>query len=339
MSNFLAKLLLRMRNGGLKLFVFTGFLLLIWGTFAPVGTIVWWLDRGSEKLERRSRELANRINGEDTNPHITSNGSRCYIVFLPGVGAEKNEVSPREEAFLDSLEQDQPQCLTVRSVFPYSAANENIGGQQVFEFLWKVSENAEGWLKSTERILEARNVWRMAVSADNRYGPIYNQAIALTIVEQMEKQQPIPTSLEEPIQLILMGTSGGAQVALGAAPYLDKWLPVEITVVSFGGVFDGNEGFDVAKHIYHFRGERDWIENIGGIVFPSRWRWTVGSPYNRARRENRYTVYSSGPHEHQGDESYFGQEVAQNDGTTYAELMVQQVNQLPIWSSSKVNSQ
>ncbi|MBD0387592.1 MAG: hypothetical protein ICV54_13980 [Nostoc sp. C3-bin3] len=93
------------------------------------------------------------------------------------------------------------------------------------------------------------------------------------------------------------------------------------------------------KHIYHFRGERDWIENIGKIVFPSRWRWTVGSPYNRARRENRYTVYNSGPHEHQGEENYFGKEVAKDDGMTYAELMVKQGNQLPIWSSNNMPSE
>ncbi len=333
MLKFINKLLLWIRNGGFRLLLFTGFLLLIWGTFAPVGTIVWWLDRGATKLDRRTRELANRFDGEDSNPNLTSGVSRCYIVFLPGVGAEKNELSSREEAFLDRLEQDQPQCLSVRNVFPYSAANDNIGGQKVFEFLWNVTEEAEGWLELTKYILQARNIWRMAVSADNRYGRIYNQAIALTIIEQMEKEQPISISSKQPIQLILMGTSGGAQVALGAAPYLDKWLPVEITVVSYGGVFDGNEGFDVAKHIYHFRGERDWIENIGGIVFPSRWRWTVGSPYNRARREDRYTVYSSGPHKHQGEESYFGRKVAKDDGTTYAQLMVKQVNQLPIWSS------
>lgn len=332
MLNFISQLLLWVRNGGVKLLLFAGFLLLIWGTFAPVGTIVWWLDRGAEKLERRTAEFTNRVNQQDSNSHIISGGSSCYIVFLPGVGAEKNELSSREEAFLDRLEQKQPQCLTVRSVFPYSAANQNIGGQQVFEFLSNVTQEAEVWLKLTQYVLEARNIWRLAVSADNRYGPIYNQAIALTIVEQMEKQQPIPTSPEQPFQLILMGTSGGAQVALGVAPYLYKWLPVEITVVSFGGVFDGNEGFDVAKHVYHFRGKRDWVEKIGGIVFPSRWRWTFGSPYNRARRANRYTVYTSGLHQHQGDESYFGQEIARSDGTTYAELMVKQVIQLPIWS-------
>ncbi|TVP61433.1 MAG: hypothetical protein EA343_14280 [Nodularia sp. (in: Bacteria)] len=326
------KLLLWMRNGGFQLLLFAGFLLLIWGTFAPVGTVVWWLDRGAEKLEIRTRRLYKRVNDDDTNADLATE-SRCYIVFLTGVGdTSADQLSSGEEAFLDKLEQDQPQCLTVRNVFPYSAANQDIAGQKIFEFLENVVERADGWLELTQYLLELRNVWRMAISADNRYGSIYNQAIALSIAEQMENKQPIPSSSQQPIQLILMGTSGGVQVALGAAPYLNEWLTVDITIVSFGGVFDGNEGFDAAQHIYHFRGERDLIENVGGIVFPARWQWTIGSPYNRARRQERYTVYSSGNHQHEGDEGYFGKEVAQDDGTTYLELTLKQVKELPIWT-------
>ncbi|MCG6134965.1 MAG: hypothetical protein MET45_09920 [Nostoc sp. LLA-1] len=335
MLKFFGQLLLWIRNGGLQLLLFAVFILLIWGTFAPVGTIVWWLDQGATKLETRTRELSQRVNGGDGSSDTTSGDISCYIVFLTGVGdTSADQLSSGEEAFLDQLEQDQAQCLIVRDVFPYSAANQDIAGQQIFKYLWNVTEEADGWLELTQYLLEFRNVWRMAISADNRYGSLYNQAIALSIAEKMEQQQPIPSSCQQPTQLILMGTSGGVQVALGAAPYLAQWLPVEISVVSFGGVFDGNEGFNVATHVYHFRGKRDWIENIGGIVFPSRWRWTIGSPYNRARRQERYTVYSSGPHEHEGDQGYFGKEVAQDDGKTYIELTLKQVKELPIWTSA-----
>jgi hypothetical protein len=332
MLNWFSKVLLWMRNGGFQLLIFAGFLLLIWGTFAPVGTVVWWLDRGAEKLEIRTRRLSQRFNYDQSDSDVPEAASHCYIVFLTGVGdTSADQLSSGEEAFLDSLEEQQPQCLTVRNVFPYSAGNQDIAGQQIFAFLENVAERADGWLELTQYLLELRNVWRMAISADNRYGFVYNQAIALSIAEQMENKQPIPSSPEEPIQLILMGTSGGVQVALAAAPYVNEWLPVEITIVSFGGVFDGNEGFDVAQHIYHFRGERDFIEKIGGIVFPARWRWTIGSPYNRARRQERYTVHSSGNHQHHGDEGYFGQEVAEEDGTTYLQLTLQQMEKLPIW--------
>lgn len=320
------------RGGGLNLLIFAIFLLLVWGTLAPVGTLVWWLERGDEELEEEIEKLVERNNRDRPNSNNTNKNARCYIVFLTGVGdMSADQLASGEEKFLDLLEQDHPNCVTVREVFPYSAANQDIGGQPVFDFLWEVSQEAEGWLELTDYLLEIRNLWRMAISADNRYGPIYNRAIALTIAQHMEKQQPFSNSPDEPIQLILMGTSGGVQIALGAAPYLKQWLPVEITVVSFGGVFDGNEGFDAAQHVYHFRGDRDWIEPIGGIIFPSRWRWTIGSPYNRARRQNRYTAFSNGSYEHNGDEGYFGQHKVE-DSKTYVELTAERVNRLPIWS-------
>ncbi|MCU0534064.1 MAG: hypothetical protein MUD14_09225 [Hydrococcus sp. Prado102] len=316
-------------RGGLNLLIFAVFLLLLWGTLAPVGTLVWWLEKGGKELEEDIGELVER-NDRDPRSASANKNVRCYIVFLTGVGdMSADQLASGEEKFLDLLEQDHPNCVTVREVFPYSAANQDIGGQPVFEFLWEISQEAQGWLEVTDYLLEIRNLWRMAISADNRYGEIYNRAIALTIFQQMEKQQPISYSSDEPIELILMGTSGGVQIALGATPYLKQWLPVEITVVSFGGVFNGNEGFDAAQHVYHFRGDRDWIEPIGGIIFPSRWRWTVGSPYNRARRQDRYTSIDSGSHEHNGDEGYFGQHKAEN-GKTYLELTVEQVNRLPI---------
>ncbi|MBE9167635.1 hypothetical protein IQ238_08940 [Pleurocapsales cyanobacterium LEGE 06147] len=60
--------------------------------------------------------------------------------------------------------------------------------------MWRVTEKADGWLELTQYLLEFRNVWRMAISADDRYGRIYNPAIALSIMERMEQQQSIPRS-------------------------------------------------------------------------------------------------------------------------------------------------
>ncbi len=336
MFRFFGNVLAWFRSGTLNLLLFAVVLLLLWGTLAPVGTLVWWIEQGSDELEVGSERLLNRSRedaGAGSEAGSEEAAVNCYIVFLTGVGdVSADQLASGEEIFLDQLEQEHPYCLTVRDVFPYSAANQDIGGQQIFEYLWQVAEEAEGWLELTKYVLQARNVWRLALSADDRYGAIYNQAIALSIAEQMENQQPIPDASEDPLQLILMGTSGGAQVALGAAPYLRQWLPVEITVVSLGGVFDGNTGFDHVQQIYHLHGERDWIDNISSVLFPSRWRWTVGSPFNRARRQERYTALSSGPHEHEGDEGYFGETIAEGDNTTYLDLTLQRVNELSIWS-------
>ncbi|PSB11643.1 hypothetical protein C7B76_23050 [filamentous cyanobacterium CCP2] len=328
MSNLLRKLLQGFQNGWLGLLSFSAILILLWGTLAPVGTMVWWLDGGAEDFEERAR----RILFEDEPAAENATIPLCYIVFLTGVGDfSADELASGEEIFLDRLEQAQPDCVMVRDVFPYSAANQNIGGQEIFAFLWDIAEDADGWLEATRYLLQFRNLWRLAISADDRYGQVYNRAIALSIVEQMNQQNPVPPNADEPIQLILMGTSGGAQVGLAAVPYLNNWLNVDITVLSFGGVFDGQDGFDAADRVYHFRGEEDWVENIGGIVFPSRWAWTFRSPFNRARNEGRYIAIISGPHEHDGDRGYFGEAAIEGKEKTYLDLMFEQVMELPLW--------
>lgn len=158
-------------------------------------------------------------------------------------------------------------------------------------------------MKNADILIKIRNLWRFAISADNRYAPVYNQGIASTIVERMNAVHPIQQSSQQPVKIILMGTSGGVQVGLGAASYLNKWLNTELTVVSIGGSFDGNTGFKAVEHVYHFQGNRDWVEDITSILFASRWPVTIGSPFNQARRQGRYTVINSRPHAHDGTKS------------------------------------
>ena len=330
MLQLLAKIILWLRGGSLKLLTIAVLILLVWGTLSPVGTLIWWADEGVQLL------------GLKTNPKITSispNSSsiskssqlNCYIVFLPGVGDfSANQLTSGEEVFLDSLVAAHPNCIAVSDVFPYSAANESLGGKRVLAPLWNFADRAQGWLAISNVVIKIRNLWRFAISADHRYGPIYNQGIATAIVERMTALQPIP---EKP-QIILLGTSGGVQVALGAADYLKRDLEADIVVVSLGGVFAGTNGFKVSDRVYHLHGEFDWVENIGAVVFPSRWRWSVASPFNQARLQNRYTVASSGAHAHDGAEGYFGENL-NNKGVTYVDLTLQQVNQLPIWSAKK----
>jgi len=73
-----------------------------------------------------------------------------------------------------------------------------------------------GWLNVADVLIKIRNLWRFAV--DNRYGPIYNQGIATAIIDRMNAAYSIPLSQRQSFKIILIGTSGGAQVAL-AAPY------------------------------------------------------------------------------------------------------------------------
>ena len=318
-----------MRGGSLKLLTIALLILLVWGTLSPVGTLIWWADEGVQLLGLKNNPKV--ISVSPTTSISKSSQFNCYIVFLPGVGDfSANQLTSGEEVFLDSLVAAHPNCIAVSDVFPYSAANESLGGKRVLAPLWNFADRAQGWLAISNVVIKIRNLWRFAISADPRYGPIYNQGIATAIIERMTAQQPIP---EKP-QIILLGTSGGVQVALGAADYLKRNLEADIVVVSLGGVFAGTNGFKVSDRVYHLHGEFDWVENIGAVVFPSRWRWSVASPFNQARLQNRYTVASSGAHAHDGAEGYFGENL-NNKGVTYVDLTLQQVNQLPIWSAKK----
>jgi hypothetical protein len=307
-----------------------GLFFMVWGTIAPVSTLSWWFGEGGSDLEERLDELqeAQQENSDAEAPR------RCYVVFLAGVGNTSDQaLADGETELLDELEAAHPSCVVVREVFPYSASTANIGGQALFDWLWEVDQSSDTGLPLARIILRTRNLWRVAISADGRYGEIYNQGIAVTILEQMNEAQPLPNNGtgEEPLRLILMGTSGGAQVALGAAPWLKETLLSDITVVSFGGVFDGTDGFKSSDRVFHLRGEADWTENIGGILFPSRWPWTFASPFNRARQDGRYQGLSIGPHEHDGDRGYFGLTEIENSGQSYLSLTIETVNALPIW--------
>jgi hypothetical protein len=328
-------LLLRLKGETSKLLILAGVILLAWGTLAPVGTLVWWLRQGAESLGLNTNNRTEKKNlaASSSNGVAKSAKIDCYIVFLPGVGDfSANELTPGEEFFLNRLEKLHPNCVTVRDVFPYSAANESLGGDRLLAPLWSAAEKADGWLKNADILIKIRNLWRFAISADERYGPVYNLGIASAIVDRMDAAYPIMPSRQKPLKLILIGTSGGAQVALGAVSYLEEWLNAQMIIVSVGGCFDGNTGFEEVDHMYHLQGERDWVEDIPSITFASRWYWIVGSPFNQARQQGRYTVVSTGPHAHDGHEGYFGTASLPQSNTIYVELTLQKVNELPIWS-------
>lgn len=325
-----------LRGGTLKLLILTGIILLAWGTLSPVGTLVWWLNYQAESLgfkKNRPKSLPSAQTSKDTDKSSTIN---CYIIFLTGVGDfSANQLTPGEEYFLDHLAENHPSCVIVSDVFPYSAANESLGGNRPLAPLWRFAEEAEGWLKNADILIKIRNLWRFAISVDDRYGSIYNQGIANAIIDRMNAAHPLPRPSNQPLKVILIGTSGGAQVALGAAYYLDQWLDAQIVAVSIGGVFAGDDGFNAVEHTYHLQGHRDWIEDIGRVVFPSRWPWTVGSPFNQARRQGDFTARTIGPQGHDGSTGYFGQKPAKPNGITYVDLTLQAVNKLPIWSHPK----
>lgn len=333
MLQAIQRLLQWVQGSTLKLFFFAGGILLVWGTVAPVGTLVWWINQSTESLGLK-KDQAKPLPSQESNARQPPKNINCYVIFLPGVGDfSSDQLTPGEEMFLKRLIQQHPNCVAVSDVFPYSVANKDLGGERLLTPLWTLAAHADGWFKEANILIKIRNLWRFAISSDDRYGPIYNQGIADAMIDRMNAAHPIPTAHPRSLNVILMGTSGGVQVALGAAPYLKQWLnDPRLTVISTGGAFDGEKGFDAVDQMYHLQGKRDSVEDVSALIFPARWSWMLNSPFNRARQRGNYQAVSSGSHAHDGDQGYFGLDIAKPPKTTYVELTLRQVSQLPIWS-------
>lgn len=320
----------RLRGTTFKVILLIGGFLVLWGMLAPVTTIVWWLNQTAESLGIEDDEEEKPAVLQQATVSVPPSKIDCYIVFLPGVGNfSPDEITEGEEYFIDQLAARHSNCVAVKDVFPYSVINKDLKSDSFLAPVWQAANESDVF--PGQVLIQIRNLWRFAISADDRYGPVYNLSIAHTIVDRMNAAHPI-ARLDRPINLILMSTSGGTQVALGATAHLRDWIPnARITNVSIGGTFEGRAGFNDANHVYHLYGDRDWIANLPRFVFPARWNWVVGSPVNQARQQGRYTVCNVGSQEHDGAQGYFGEAIAYNN-TSYLKLTLEQVAQLPLWS-------
>jgi hypothetical protein len=126
----------------------------------------------------------------------------------------------------------------------------------------------------------------------------------------------------------LLGWSGGGQIALGTATFLKRMLGAPIRVVSVGGVMSNDPGIDSLEHLYHFYGDKDPVQGLGGKVFAGRWPMFPQSRWNRALSDGRIQMESLGPLAHNGSGNYFDPETLLDDGRSCAEVTVAAVTRV-----------
>lgn len=241
----------------------------------------------------------------------------CFVVYLTGIGGSGEGLARREQGFVDRLQARLPEAVMITDVFPFSVTNNPLTGERTLAWLWSFLHRARLQAKSLffEFWIGARNVCQVAVCSDPRYGPIFNLGIAREVYESLLRHGYDPRSRAN---IFLVGYSGGAQVALGAACYLTR-LRSHVTVITVGGVFSSIPGIRLAHHLHCLTGSRDRTIGLGPLLFPGRWRIAGGSIWNQARREGKVTITELGPMIHSGRGDYFTQSVTLPDGTTFAD--------------------
>ena len=297
----------------------TGTILLILGIVlifilitAPLEALEWWVD-----WIRDDPAIA------DILPSANEiQDAPCFIVYMTGIGTMEPETHAwREQQLFEQLQEKLPDAVLVNQIFPYSMNNVALTGHRFFSRLWRITH----WLRDKARLSFAqllaniRNITQVAVSIDHRYGPIYNRGSA-ELVRKALAHSGYPFGADVPV--ILIGYSGGVQIATGAVPFLKPHLNGPLLVISIGGVFASGKGHMLADRYLHIVGERDPAERIGRILFGRRWPIWRRSHWNRALAAGRVQIARTHSRAHTGRGGYLDPKSGPAEESSYLDETV-----------------
>ncbi|MBV8490028.1 MAG: CAAX protease, partial [Candidatus Eremiobacteraeota bacterium] len=261
---------------------------------APMETLGWWAGWYGEAIDP--------VVDADAADDAAKSGITRYVLYLDGIAQSSARYTPDIETFLDALVPVLPAGVRlIRGVMGYSVLNKPLEEDPIFSWFWTFVDtlrfgNTDFAAGVLGMIVNLRNVLIVAVSADSRYGLMYNFGIAQVLYRSLIANGYPPLS---GIPVTLIGYSGGGQMSCGCAHFLTRALDAPVDVISLGGVISGADPILDLEHLYHLVGTKDNIQRIGPVMFPTRWKIAVLSYWNRARRLGRVTQISLGPVGHQ----------------------------------------
>jgi hypothetical protein len=245
-------------------------------------------------------------------------GDGPFLAYLTGVaGFSGDFLSRRERGFLERLAARLPGVAIVDDVFPFSANNNPLDGDRLLRWLWVWLQR---WrLRVPNNVFDVliimRNVAQTLVSADPRYGPVYNLGVARCLARSLTSRGH---TVGQPVYLVAY--SGGAQIGVGAAPYLRELLGGPVFMISLGGVLTDDPGIDAVEQLVDLKGDRDHLmPALGWLFFPGRWRIVPFSHWNRCLQAGRIRWRSCGPMAHIGAHDYFSRKATLSDGRSHAD--------------------
>lgn len=271
---------------------------------APIETLGWWAGWYGDNVN--SDHPSAKVPAGVTPPGapgasapIAAREPSRYIVYLDGISQSSAQYAPDVETFLDALEKElPPEMLLIRGIMAYSVVNRPLDDDPMYARFWKWVEWLRGGAKTAimGMFINIRNVMIVGVSADARYGPLYNLGIAQVVYNQLIARG---YRTKSGIPITLIGYSGGGQMCAETGPLLKRALGAPINVISLAGVMTGTCPYLHLDHLHHMFGSKDVIEPLGPIMFSSRWKIMTHSNWNRALRRSKITVLHLGPVGHQ----------------------------------------
>jgi hypothetical protein len=280
---------------------------------SPFESLQWWAGWVSEE----PGEQAAMASPPESTPARTEQPDQ-FVLFLPGVGAMGTEVDPWEQKLVDRLDVGLPDGVVLAGLFPFTVREDTLVESRGTAGFWRwLAHIREQRPSLIARLIDWRNLSQVFVSMDPRYGPIFNKGVEEKLAGVLGEQGYVAGS-GTPIMLI--GYSGGAQIALGASLYLGHDLAAPVTVISLGGVLGDDPALATVTHLHHLWGARDLEAKLAMAVVPARWPVSRSSRWNQAIAADRVTQTRLGEMVHTGPKGYLDDDTRAPDGRSYLEV-------------------
>lgn len=299
-------------------------LLFIWAALSPLESLGWYAGWFGAEAEGDPNASPTQKEAE-TPAAVPLPTAPHYLVYLSGIGAiTANSIPDEEFPFIAGLEETLPATKVISDVFPYTVTNMGLTGQRVTAGLWRWVEGLrlKNPMAAAALIVNVRNMFQVAISADRRYGPIYNWGVARAIRDKLIAHG---YQIGSKTPVTLLGWSGGSQIALGAAWYLPGMIDAPVSVISVGGVMSDDMGIKRIHHLWHMWGQKDPLAPLGGYLYAGRWKVFPNSVWNRLLEEGKITLIPLGPFTHNGKGNYFDNEMTLPNGETHMRFVLSQV--------------
>lgn len=285
---------------------------------APFEALSWWARWYPEEDAERARKMVH--------PQAKQQDHKQFIVYLDGIYQGTFRRLAFIEDFLKELKLAFPEAVLVTDILPYSVFNLRLTDKHrplspFWERIQALQNKASPW----GFLINLRNLFQVIVSADRRYGSIYNQGMTKLILRHLLMHGYDPKA---PAPITLIGYSGGGQVAAGSAALLQRILKTPVNVIAIGGVMSGNNDFVGLNHWTQINSNQDPVEKLGAIFFPQRWPITRWSPWNKAKRQGKVSFVHLAGATHTGAGCYINRQAKPNTEENQLERTIKVIKQV-----------
>ena len=232
-----------------------------------------------------------------------------YLVYLDGIHQSEESHPPRVSDFLGCLEESIAEdTMLVKGIEAYTITNAGLRSTTFAGWLWQrlfalQEHHPNGLVRFICAFcVQANNVIKVGISSDRRYGPVMNYELALKIARRLDA---IGFRPHQASRIILVGYSGGGEMAIGTAEILQQLCRVRVQVITICGVFSGNGELESVNDVAMVVGSQDPVAAFGRIAYPGRLSFLPLSNWNCWQRHHSLQRYMIEGMSHNGSSGPF----------------------------------